>query len=307
MCTWNGTRHLEEQLSSILSQSRPPDELVVRDDLSSDGTADAVRQILSDAPFPCRVATNPENLGSTRNFEAAIRDCEGDVVLLSDQDDVWERDKIATIAERFQSPRPPAFVFSNASLIDAHGRPLPGDLWKRVGFTPARRRDFQRGNQFEQLLRNAFVTGCTAAFRREDALRAMPFGPTWVHDLWLTLRIVSRGGIGEAVDRPLIRYRVHPAQQIGVAVPNPSKRSEAERYLLEADLWRAFAAGLPDSAIAPRVRTLLEEKIAHFHFRAAMRATPLPARWWKMIPEIAHNRYRFDFSRLAWLRDLVGK
>src|SRR3954470_17842517 len=89
MCTYNGARFLGEQLASVAAQTRPPDELVVCDDRSTDETASLVRDFAAAAPFRVRLHVNERNLGSTRNFERAVSLCEGDLIALSDQDDEW--------------------------------------------------------------------------------------------------------------------------------------------------------------------------------------------------------------------------
>jgi glycosyltransferase involved in cell wall biosynthesis len=89
MCTYNGSRFIADRLTSMLAPQRLPDELVVCDDHSSDGTAEKLYTFKARAPFPVRVLVNGRNLGSTKNFEKAISLCEGDIIALSDQDDIW--------------------------------------------------------------------------------------------------------------------------------------------------------------------------------------------------------------------------
>ena len=89
MCTYNGSRHLSEQLESIGTQTRLPDELVICDDCSSDDTIRIIERFSASAPFAVRLEINTQNLGSTKNFEKAIRLCQGDLIALADQDDVW--------------------------------------------------------------------------------------------------------------------------------------------------------------------------------------------------------------------------
>ena len=89
LCTYNGERFLRQQLESIQQQSRLPDELVVCDDRSRDQTVAIVREFATSVSFPVVIVQNPETLGSSRNFEKAIRLCTGDLIALSDQDDIW--------------------------------------------------------------------------------------------------------------------------------------------------------------------------------------------------------------------------
>src|SRR5947208_26587 len=89
MCTYNGAAHVEEQLRSFSGQTRLPDEVVVCDDRSSDDTMLLLEPFSRTAPYPLRIHRNDENLRSTKNFERAVSLCSGDILALSDQDDVW--------------------------------------------------------------------------------------------------------------------------------------------------------------------------------------------------------------------------
>src|SRR4029079_17285220 len=93
----NGARFLPEQLRSIAAQTRPPDELIVCDDRSTDETAQVIEAFAATAPFPVRLVRNEERLGSTRNFERAVSLCDGSLIALADQDDSWHPEKLARL------------------------------------------------------------------------------------------------------------------------------------------------------------------------------------------------------------------
>jgi glycosyltransferase involved in cell wall biosynthesis len=88
MCTYNGAAFLPAQLQSILTQSRRPDEIIICDDRSTDDTRSILETFKNESPIPVILNINDQNLGSVRNFERAINLCTGDVIALSDQDDV---------------------------------------------------------------------------------------------------------------------------------------------------------------------------------------------------------------------------
>ena len=136
MCTYNGQKYLEEQLNSIAVQSLLPIELVICDDGSADDTAEIVRQFSSTAPFPVHFFKNERNLGSTKNFEKAVSLCVGELIALSDQDDVWVPEKLARLAAVLAANPSVGGVFSNAQLIDGASRPLERLLWNEVPATP---------------------------------------------------------------------------------------------------------------------------------------------------------------------------
>jgi glycosyltransferase involved in cell wall biosynthesis len=214
MCTCNGEAHVEEQLASIAAQTRLPDELIVCDDASTDGTLGALEAFAGKSPFPVRIHTNAANVGSNRNFEQAIALCAGDIVVLADQDDFWLPEKLSRIVEAFSGSPSAGVVFSDAVLADEHLQPLGVTLWDRVEFTKKRRKQFDAGNAWRVLLEKNMVTGATMAFRKSYADRIVPFPPSWIHDAWIAF-IVSLYADLVYIDEPLIRYRQHPGQQVG--------------------------------------------------------------------------------------------
>ena len=86
MAVYNGEKYIREQIASILGQLAPGDELIISDDGSSDGTLDEARAF-GDARI--RLLANQLDRGYSGNFENAIRHAGGDIIFLSDQDDVW--------------------------------------------------------------------------------------------------------------------------------------------------------------------------------------------------------------------------
>jgi glycosyltransferase involved in cell wall biosynthesis len=101
LAAYNGARYLQEQLDSLAAQRRLPDELVVVDDASSDGTVGILERFRATAPFEVKVHRNTANLGYSANFEVAISRCTGDIIFMSDQDDVWFPEKIEAVAGCF--------------------------------------------------------------------------------------------------------------------------------------------------------------------------------------------------------------
>ena len=117
MATYNGARFLPAQLASIAAQTRPPDELVVGDDQSSDATEQVIADFASRVPFPVRFTRNPARLGSSQNFVACLERCTGDVVLLTDQDDEWLPARIERTLAALEAHPAAAYAFSDLSLI----------------------------------------------------------------------------------------------------------------------------------------------------------------------------------------------
>ena len=102
MATYNGAKYIQEQVDSILQQLEEADELVVSDDGSTDKTLDILRSY-----HDSRIKIHPgPQRGLTYNFENAISHASGDYLFLSDQDDVWETEKLANCAEKCRGENP---------------------------------------------------------------------------------------------------------------------------------------------------------------------------------------------------------
>ena len=101
LTTYNGAKYLKEQLNSFITQTHQPDELIICDDGSEDETVALAQRFSKEAPFAVKLFLNDKNLGYAQNFSKALDLCNGDIVFLSDQDDVWHPKKIETILSRF--------------------------------------------------------------------------------------------------------------------------------------------------------------------------------------------------------------
>jgi glycosyltransferase involved in cell wall biosynthesis len=222
MCTYNGARYLGEQLDSIAAQSRPPDELVICDDCSDDSTDRIVCHFADGSPFPVRFQRNEKRLGSTKNFELAIGYCEGEIIVLADQDDVWHRDKLRLIEAEFEKRPEVGCVFSDAEVVDENLRPLGWRVWQLIRFGEKEQILFDQDLAFDVLLDHNVVTGATMAFRAEfrDLILPIPIdlvhdGITVLHDGWAALMLSAVTEL-VFVSSLLIKYRQHPEQQLGV-------------------------------------------------------------------------------------------
>jgi len=216
MCTYNGARFLCEQLESIAAQTRLPDEMVICDDVSADESAEIVRNFAKNACFPVRVEVNERNLGSIKNFEKAIGLCQGEIIALADQDDVWKDHKLSKLCTALQENPRAGYAFSNAQLIDERGSLLALNLWDSVRFHGTLQNGFFETGQVVSLLKRAAATGATMAFRANLKDILLPISPFFVHDYWISLLASCVGWYGVPVPEPLIEYRQHERQQIGV-------------------------------------------------------------------------------------------
>lgn len=304
MCTFNGSAYLAEQLDSIAGQTRLPDELIICDDASRDETPRLLAEFASGVSFPVNVVANSKNVGSTANFASAISLCQGDVIALSDQDDVWLPQKLATIERSLEDNPQAGFVFSDATMVDQVRAPLGYTLWQAIGFGQAAQRQVAAGNAFAYLLRRYLVTGATLAFRTEYRDVVLPIPNSWVHDGWIALMIAAFSSPC-FISEPLIDYRQHPRQQIG-----EKKRGWYQQYLVARSLgapeyrreFDSFSAaygrlsGIHDRPVPTAKLAALSKKVEHCRQRLAMREGGR----WQRFPRIAAEIGRYRNYSLGW-------
>lgn len=236
LCTYNGAKFLPAQIESFLAQTRLPDELIICDDCSTDETPQIVNDFARHAPFTVTFRINEKNLGSTKNFERAIALCGGDLIFLSDQDDVWLPQKIARIEAEFDKNLQVGLVFSDAEIVDENLEPANCNLWQFT-FSEERRKHSRNGNFFDVLLRQNVVTGATMAFRSRYRKIFMPIPdrlPNLIHDAWISLLIASEAKV-IFVEEQLIKYRQHSGQQLGINYESAAKRGFLERKMRYAE------------------------------------------------------------------------
>ena len=303
MCTFNGGRFLEAQLASIAAQDRPPDELVVCDDGSSDGCAEIVREFARHAAFFTRFVVNDRNVGSTKNFEKAISMCQGAIVALADQDDVWYRHKLGRIEKSFLRSNEIILAFSDADMIDDDSRSLGARLWATFSFGRDEQIQFANGHALNVLLKHPVVTGATMAFRRECFDLLAPIPARQIHDRWISFLLAAQGKF-ETISEPLMQYRKHQGQQVGPGPGNLRERmqkarltmanfylDEVERFHELRDRLEKHRASFPSAECALGE---IERKISHLEHRAQLPG-PRVAR----IPRVLRQTLNGDYWRYS--------
>ena len=140
MAVYNGEKYIAEQLQSIYDQTRKPDEVIIRDDCSTDGTYNEIASFINENQLSdsWKLFKNVNNLGWKKNFYTASQDCTGDIIFFSDQDDIWHKNKIETMSAIMEEKTADC-VYSECYFIDSDGNPISkrnnktfsGKLWKQ--------------------------------------------------------------------------------------------------------------------------------------------------------------------------------
>jgi glycosyltransferase involved in cell wall biosynthesis len=311
LCTFNGADYLVQQLESIAGQQSLPDELVICDDASTDSTPLIIEQFSAKAPFAVKFYRNKNRLGVIKNYEKAISLCTGDIILLSDQDDVWFPQKLETLTQHFIEDTDARVIFTDAFIVDKFGHSVGRQLLARSGVNSGLiQKEIMRGTIVNRLARKNICTGATMAFRKEILSDVLPIpaslGPFMIHDGWIAIVAALRGTL-RFLDEPLIRYREHPKQQIGPTFDKVTlgalwKRSSEERR----ELLRQRAEFLDNlvsilrARIGPVTALLhLQEQADHYQMRSS-----LPISRIKRVKPILQSLFAGGYYRNA--RSLFG-
>jgi len=259
LCTYNGERFLPEQLASYARQTRLPDEIVVCDDGSKDQTLAILEDWAKTVPFPVRITRNEQNLGYARNFGKAVSLCAGDVIFLSDQDDVWEPEKIAKMTAVFEAEPEIGVVTTDSSIIDEHGNVQSGGSWELAS---GWRYDEAVAFGIDQPLEEVVCTrGCATAFRREFCAVYLPIPTNWTHDIWLMV-LAPWFWKTRFLPERLFRYRLYDANTSNAG--SYQNRLESLRWKRENYYWHTetqYWAWLPlIETLKERIAAFLPEK-----------------------------------------------
>jgi glycosyltransferase involved in cell wall biosynthesis len=310
LCTYNGSRFLGEQLRSIAEQTTLPCELIICDDGSTDSTPEIVGVFADEAPFPVHFLRNETTLGSTKNFEKALRLCSGDAIALCDQDDLWHKDKIECLARVLENEPDVGGVFSDALLVDENSEPMSKSLWETKRFTSRRQAavNDRRSAPLSLLDRNE-VTGATFLFRSVFVQAVTPIPSEWVHDAWIALLIATQAQL-RALPARLVSYRLHSAQQIGI-------KPAAWRHPLNEERHRAIAfrdtlirrlesltTKIATLSVDPVVGQLVQERLEFLRARTALRQQNAISRLLKATFQLPEY-FKFSKGLLSYCRDVT--
>lgn len=252
LATYNAGDFLDDQLDSLRSQTRPPLELIVSDDGSTDATMARLQNFAGSAPFPVRILENQRRLNVSDNFHRAAAECSGDYVAFCDQDDVWLARKLERSAAFLSSHEGIDVLVHTGLVVDERLRP-----------TGARHPDHTRDAVVESLAYDPWYVppGYAQVFSRRlldiadfstrPAGRSSPY--QMVHDEWVFFIGLAVGRIGFSSEA-LVLHRRHGANLSGEPSRAPAHvgfrptKAHVSTYVGAARLFREHAAYLRGAA-----------------------------------------------------------
>jgi len=318
LATYQGERFLSQQLDSFVGQTRMPDELCISDDGSTDGTVDVLQSFASTAPFPVKLVANPKSGGVNKNFENAVTHCTGDVILFSDQDDVWLPEHVESLAIPLEGNSAVLAAASDSEYVD--------ETLKLVGCTESKSNRFPTWlrdatmrfpqNQFELVLRHNMHNGHGMAFRRTLLPLLLPFTDMFVYDEWVLLLCAAAGYI-TYVPRPMTLHRQHREQSNKSRSKDlqlwatQSRNVSADQERVQEEKWNELLTRVHAHRDLLRdfnsTEYSLKQKYDFVVRRRQTRRRGLPVRLVMTLSELISGRYhRLGRGFLTFARDLYG-
>lgn len=255
LCTYNGSKFLEEQLRSILEQSYPIHELLIFDDASADETLAIVQRYAAQYPV-IKWKANETNLGFVKNFEQAILAATGEVIAISDQDDVWLKDKIRNMINAWDGRFP---------LIHCGSQLFSGTPPRKIRFHLLYR--FFEGTDARKIFLRNTVSGHNMLFKRSLVPLIIPFPENILYDWWMAVVAAYNGGV-QFYPEILVLQRTH---EHNITVAQNAKVSALSNKRAALMHCRQFmqAANIPAAHrhFAQRFTMLLEKSLQGTSFR----------------------------------------
>ncbi len=239
LALYNGENFIREQIESILSELSQYDEVIICDDASTDTSISIIQSINDPRIILIR---NTKNIGHVKNFEKALSLAKGDLMFLSDQDDIWVKGKVRKTIVAFQKDKKISLVYHNLQPVDVFGNDLHIDF-------PAYSEGKRGSLQFlaHQLIKPQ-IFGCACCLNRKKIDNLLPFPKsTYAHDHWIAVWAALNGQIFFLQDK-LVKYRKHefnltPKQRQSIS-SILKRRSQLILQIFEAIYRRVFGSSI---------------------------------------------------------------
>lgn len=227
LCTYNGEAYIKEQMLSLFRQTRLPDEIIICDDRSSDGTVNIIMDIISKpvGGVKCSLYQNENRLGYIHNFEKATRQCSGEIIFWCDQDDVWDETKIEKMERVFLKHADCALCYCDARVTDK-------DL--RIVSQSLNQSRIHEDNLLLDALENRTPYGCCIAVKKVVLQEWKE--PLLAHD-WFATLYAHVYGKAYGIDEALQFYRRHESA-VTFQYNNTLKGTNPKRDLIASILHK---------------------------------------------------------------------
>lgn len=263
----NGMPHLPQTLASVLTQTRTPDEIVLVENGSTDGTSQWLRE---HAPAGARVVVQPAIVSAAANFTSAVQLATGELVKLLCADDILEPEAIEIQSSALERHPRAVLAASQRRIVDNWGRTvvrnagltgLHGEIEGHVVIRACALRG-----------QNLLGEPCCVMFRRSAIEAHLPWDDSlpYLIDLDMYARVLA-DGTAVAIRKPLAQFRMSTGSW-------SAQLSSVQRVQFEGWRDRAVATGLLELSRAELVRSSVMARVRHGLRQTAYRATAIAAR-----------------------------
>jgi glycosyltransferase involved in cell wall biosynthesis len=221
LTTYNGEKYILEQLRSIHHQSIQPEEIVISDDNSTDGTLKIINEFKKNTNITIKIILNRRNIGYTKNFDKVLHACSGDFVFLCDQDDVWYENKIERMLNAFGANKGIDLLIHDLDFCDSNLKPIGQTKLERLTIA---------GFSWDRM-----VVGMATAVRKDFLKKVLPIPAElqWTHDTWLHEN-AKRNNSRMILTEPLASYRRHESNTtkfLFINMPSFLSKTDAIKHI----------------------------------------------------------------------------
>jgi len=208
LSTYNGEKFLQQQIDSLLNQTCPQINIIIRDDGSTDSTIDIISRICAQDKRVRFIDDTLAGMGAGKSFLELLKHSEAPYIMFCDQDDVWKPEKVEISLHAISDQNQPCLAHSDLQVVDEQLNTIAESYIARSGLA--------KEPSFDSLLVQNNVTGCTVIFNDKLRSLALEMQPSFItmHDWWLAL-LASMYGTVLFIDKPLIMYRQHSNNVVG--------------------------------------------------------------------------------------------
>lgn len=208
LATYNGEKYLKEQIDSILNQTYKDIKIYIGDDCSKDSTIDIIRAYKNLYPDKIVYYQNNVNMGFIKNFEKLLQICSENYIAFSDQDDIWDRNKIFL---QYTVLKEKEKIYQNKAIMIHHDLEVVDSNSHKIfdSYFIARGYKFSLKKDLGAILGPCGVMGNTIFMNKQLKSIILPF-PEMLdsHDYWIAVNC-EFFGVRVTMNTTLIKYRIH--------------------------------------------------------------------------------------------------
>lgn len=250
LAAYNAEKYLVEQIESLISQTNQDWTLYIRNDGSKDNTDEIISNYCNRYSNIIEIDKGGVNLGCRNNFFRLLEVVESDYYMFCDADDVWLSNKIEISYAKIQEVEimnsdKAVLAHTDAIICDINLNIISNSFWNLTGINPV------KFTSFNYICVCCTVGGAKSIFNKKAKDLVFPLvDNSFMFDYWIAINVAKYGKIS-VIDIPLIKYRQHDSNLLGVTVGDANSifnklkksRSLFKRYRQESDMLKTIGYG----------------------------------------------------------------